>query len=65
MHHDELNNLAIELSENVARSPDYLSYYHKAHAQVEESLTDDQHQRYKAMAKEWTEIKPSPEMQQR
>jgi hypothetical protein len=65
MHSKKINKRAVKISKNVPGSTDYLSNYHKARAQVEAKLTDEQRQMYKAMAKEWSEKKLPPRMQQR
>ncbi|KAN0121378.1 hypothetical protein V8E52_003274 [Russula decolorans] len=46
-------------------SAGYLCSYNTARRQVERKLTDNQRQMYKAMAKEWSEKKLPPRMQQR
>jgi hypothetical protein len=61
----EINNLAMELSGDVAGSEPYLSNYHKARLQVEQKLSEDQRQIYRALAKEWTEKKLPEDMQKR
>jgi hypothetical protein len=65
MHRKKINKLAAKISKNVPGSSDYLSSYNKARSQVEKKLTDDQRQKYKAMAKEWSEKKLPPRAQQR
>jgi hypothetical protein len=65
MHSKKINKRTIKISKNVPGSADYLSHYQKARGQIEAKLTDDQRQRYKAMAKEWSEKKLPPKMQRR
>jgi hypothetical protein len=65
MCRDEIHKLAIKLSQNTAGSAGYLASYHTARNQVEADLTDNQHQKYKVMAKEWSEKKLPLKMQQR
>ena len=65
MNRKEISKLAIKLSQSKPGSPAYLQAYKKARNQVECKLTDNQRQRYKAMAKEWSEKKLPPRMQQR
>jgi len=64
MQCETIHKLAVRLSKNVPGSVEYLSQYHKAHVQVKAMLTNNQHQKYKAMAKEWSEKKLPPRMQQ-
>jgi len=54
MHRGEIHKLVVELSQNEPGSANYLRSYSQAHWQVEEGLTENQHQLYKAMAKDWT-----------
>jgi 2-polyprenyl-6-methoxyphenol hydroxylase-like FAD-dependent oxidoreductase len=65
MNREEISELSKKLSQGKAGSSAYLQAYKKARRQVEQKLTDNQRQRYKAMAKEWTEKKLPPSMQQR
>ena len=65
MNRKEISKLAINLSQSKPGSPMYLQAYKKARNQVEGKLTDNQRQRYKAMAKEWSEKKLPARMQQR
>jgi hypothetical protein len=53
MHRASIHKLALKLSQN--RTDHYLSHYNGACRQVEKKLTDSQCQRYKVMAKEWSE----------
>jgi uncharacterized protein (DUF2132 family) len=64
MHRKEIDRLAVKLSKNVPGSLQYLRKYNRARSQVEGKLTDDQRQKYKAMAKEWSETQLPPNMQQ-
>jgi len=65
MHCSEIHKLVVELSQNEPGSANYLRSYSQAHQQVEEGLMENQHQSYKAMAKDWTnEQLPSREQQQ-
>jgi hypothetical protein len=65
MHRVKINKLAMKLSQNSPGSPIYLRYYTKARAEVEKNLTENQRQKYKAMAKTWSENKLPPEIQRR
>ena len=65
MHREEISKLAEELSDSTPGSLDYLRDYRRALTQVEGELSQRQQQKYRAMAKEWTEKKLPPEMQQR
>jgi hypothetical protein len=65
MHRKKIHKLATKLSQNAPGSLDYLKHYNKARKQVERKLTDDKRREYKAMAKEWSEKKLPPRMQQR
>jgi hypothetical protein len=65
MHRQEIDRLAVKLSKNVPGSLQYLRNYNRARSAVERKLTDNQRQKYKAMAKEWSEIQLPPNMQQR
>jgi hypothetical protein len=65
MHRQEIHNLAVELSKNVPGSHQYLRNYNRARGQVEKKLTNSERQKYKAMAKEWSETQLPPNMQQR
>ena len=64
MQCQKIHKLAVRLSQNVLGLVEYLSQYHKARVQVEAMLTDDQHQTYRAMAKEWSKKKLPLRMQQ-
>jgi len=63
MHGKKINKQAIKILKKVLGSSDYLSHYQKACGQIEAKLTDNQHQKYKVMAKEWSEKKLPPKMQ--
>ncbi len=65
MHHQQIHELALETSQDKPGSPCYISSFSKARCQVEEQLTDLQHQKYKALAKEWSEMKLPQKMQMR
>lgn len=65
MHRKKIHKLAVKLSQNVPGSAGYLGSYNTARRQVEQKLTDNQRQKYKAMAKEWSEKTLPPKMQQR
>jgi hypothetical protein len=62
-HQKKIHKLAKKLSKSTARSLEYLWQYHKAHCEVEKKLTNNQHQQYKTMAKEWSEKKLPQTMQ--
>ena len=65
MNRKEISKLSVKLSQSKPGSSAYLQAYKKARSRVEQKLTDNQRQRYKAMAKEWSEKKLPPRMQQR
>jgi hypothetical protein len=65
MHRSEIHKLTLKLSQNAPGSPQYLRHYNRARSQIERSLTDNQRQKYKAMAEEWSETELPPNMQQR
>jgi hypothetical protein len=65
MHREKIHKLAVELKKKAQSRPHYLSSYSRARTQVERKFTENQRQRYKAMAKEWSEKKPPPIIQQR
>jgi len=64
MNRKKLHKLALKLWKNTLGSSHYLSNYHKARTKLEAKLTDDRRQSYKVMAKEWSEKKLPPKMQQ-
>jgi hypothetical protein len=63
MYQKKIHKLATELLQNVLGLLDYLKHYNKACKQVEQKLTNDKHQEYKAMAKKWLEKKLPLQMQ--
>lgn len=65
MHRREINHKAIQLSQHKSGSRPYLSAYKRAFATVEKKFSETQRQRYRAMAKYWTEKKLPPMLQQR
>lgn len=65
MHRKKIHKLAVKLSQTAPGTPGYLRSYNTARSQVEKKLTDNQRQTYKAMAKDWSEKKLPPRMQQR
>jgi hypothetical protein len=65
MHRSEIHELAVELSQSTPGSSQYLSAYKAARSQVERKFSESQRQKYKAMAKEWSNKKLPPRMQQR
>jgi len=65
MNRLKINDLAKELSGDVPGSELYLRNYHKAWLQVEKTLSEDERQMYRALAKEWTEKKLPEDMQKR
>jgi hypothetical protein len=65
MHRPEIHKLTLKLSQNAPGSSQYLRHYNRARSQIERSLTDNQRQKYKAMAEEWSEAELPPNMQQR
>jgi hypothetical protein len=65
MNRQKIHTLATEYSKNLPEAPHYFANYNRACREVEAELADDQRQSYKAMAKEWSEMKLPPEMQQR
>jgi hypothetical protein len=62
MHSDAIHQLAVKWHK--AGSPQYLCTYKKACRKIEQKLSKNQHQKYQAMAKEWSEKKPPPKIQQ-
>jgi len=54
MHCGEIHKLVVKLSQNEPGSANYFRSYSQACQQVEEGLTENQCQSYKAMAKDWT-----------
>lgn len=65
MERQKINKLAVKLSKDAPGSPEYLRCYNAARKKVEEKLTDEQRQNYRAMAKQWSEKKLPPMMQRR
>ena len=65
MHRVKLHKMAVKLSHNTSNPPHYLSRYNRARSKAVRKMTDNQRQTYEAMAKEWTENKLPPEVQQR
>jgi len=65
MHCQQLHELAKKNSQDVPGSKHYIACFSKARGEVEQQLTDRQRQKYKAMAKEWSEKELPPQMQKR
>jgi hypothetical protein len=65
MNRPKINALAKEISGDAAGSRLYLENYHRARNQVEQTLSEDDRQIYKAIAKKWTEKKLPKNMQKR
>ena len=65
MHLREINVKAIQMSQHKSGSRQYLSTYKRAFAKVEGKFSERQRQRYRAMAKYWTEKRLPPMVQQR
>jgi hypothetical protein len=65
VYREEINELAAELSDDAPGSPGYLRNYSRARSNFEQGLSEEERQRCKAMAKEWSESKLPPRMQQR
>jgi len=65
MHHKRINKMAIKLSNAPPGSTAYLRSYTTAHQKVEKKLTESQRQKYKAMAKDWSDKKLPPKVQYR
>jgi len=63
MHRKEICNLAVELSGSPPGSQPFLRAYKRACSQVEEKLTKRECQKYRIMAKKWSEKKLPPRMQ--
>ena len=61
----KIHKLALKLSKDLAGSPTYLASYKTARSQVEKNLSDKQRQKYKVLAKEWSEKGLPPTMRQR
>jgi len=64
MHHKEICKLAAKLLASQPGSSPFLRAYKRACSQVEEKFTDREHQKYRIMAKKWSEKKLPPKMQQ-
>jgi len=65
MHRKVISQLAVKISQHKPGLPQYLSAYRRACGKVERKLSERQRQMYRVMAKEWTEKKLPPMMQQR
>lgn len=65
MHRQKINKVAVKLSKDAPGSSSYLSNYQEARRQVEAKLTEAQRQKYRAMAKEWSDKRLPAKMQQR
>jgi 2-polyprenyl-6-methoxyphenol hydroxylase-like FAD-dependent oxidoreductase len=61
----KIDKLAVAISNDKPGSPAYLAAYHKARKQLEKELPETERQKYRAMAKKWSENKLPREMQQR
>lgn len=64
-HRQELNAMALSMSNARAGSAEYLSCYRRALTSLEGDLPDETKAMYTAQAKKWTEEKPPPEQQRR
>jgi hypothetical protein len=65
MNSKKIHELTEKISNNRPGSTRYLAFYKRARRQVEEELTEGTRQKYKAMAKDWSEKQPPQWMQQR
>jgi len=65
MNRPKINDLAQEILGDVPGSQRYLSNYHKARLQFEQTLSEDDRKIYNALAKKWMEKKLPKNMQKR
>jgi hypothetical protein len=59
----QIHDLALEISENSPESTHYFISYNAAYKRVEAGLTDEQRQKLKVMATEWSQNKLPPKVQ--
>ena len=57
MHRKTISKMAVKLSNSPPGSVRYIKRYPGARRKVETRLTENQRQKYKAMAKDWSEGK--------
>jgi hypothetical protein len=55
MHRKTISKMAVKLSNSPPGSVRYIKTYPGARRKVEKRLTENQRQKYKAMAKDWSE----------
>jgi len=65
MKFEKIAKLAAELSKSPPGSASFLHAYKPARTQVDKKLSKRMWRKYEAMAKEWTEKRLPPRMQQR
>ena len=66
MNREEIYRLTCKLCPNdKPGSPAFLATYQMARVKFEGELSDEKRELYEAMAKEWSENKPPPEVQRR
>ena len=64
MNRKKIHAMAAKISQERPGTPHYLSGYSRARKIIERKFTEEEHRKYKAMAKEWSEKKLPPRMQQ-
>jgi hypothetical protein len=64
MHRKAINQMAIRMSQDKPGSRQYLGVYKRACGKIKQKFSESQCQIYRAMAKEWTEKKLPPKLQQ-
>jgi len=64
MHCEQINKLAVKLSQSAPGLSGFLSAYKRACSKFEWKLPESQCQKYQVMAKEWLEKELPPRMQQ-
>jgi hypothetical protein len=63
VHHEEIHNMALSLSDSKAGSTDHLKCYRKALKMVEDRMSEEMKAMYRVQAKKWTDDKPPPRQQ--
>jgi hypothetical protein len=64
-HREELDLLAAELSGAKSGEQAYIASYKPALKKIEEGLTEEMRTKYRAEAKQWSEMAPPPSVQRR
>jgi len=65
MRRKEIHRQTLKLSQSPSGSKSYLRCYSRARCQVEQKLSESKRQKYRAMAKAWSEKKLPPKVQRR